>query len=219
MRLVRPAKTQISLRIRAVWSESSLIACAFNSLQAIQRGINKNLCHTVWMYRLIWVFAGRTDLTKLISVLDVSFAHTIPNRPRHILSYATMPCQILFYADSNIYGWSKATRRRPWLACSNEQGSDQPEWAHALISSRERTSPWSACSSAQGPDQPAQMHNSLISLIERSRLRSASWHTQVPYQPARMYILIKACIVRVWHNDPFLMIIYILFIRLRHVHL
>ena len=40
IRLVRPAKTQISLRIRAVWSESSLIACAFHCLQAIQRGIN-----------------------------------------------------------------------------------------------------------------------------------------------------------------------------------
>ena len=37
VRLVRPAKTQISLRIHTVWSESSLIACAFNSLQIIQR--------------------------------------------------------------------------------------------------------------------------------------------------------------------------------------
>ena len=35
IRLVRPAKTQISLRIRAVWSESSLIACAFYSTRAI----------------------------------------------------------------------------------------------------------------------------------------------------------------------------------------
>ena len=60
IRLVRPAKTQISLRIRAVWSESSLIACAFFRLQAIQRGINENHCHTGWIYRLIWVFAGYT---------------------------------------------------------------------------------------------------------------------------------------------------------------
>ena len=48
VRLVRPAKTQISLRIRTVWSESSLIACKFYSLQAIQRGINENPCCTVW---------------------------------------------------------------------------------------------------------------------------------------------------------------------------
>ena len=59
---LRPAKTQISLRIRAVWSESSLIACVFYSLRAIQRVINKTPCHTRWMYRLIWVFAGHTGL-------------------------------------------------------------------------------------------------------------------------------------------------------------
>ena len=35
--LVRPAKTQIRLRIRAVWSESSLIACAFYSFRAIKK--------------------------------------------------------------------------------------------------------------------------------------------------------------------------------------
>ena len=60
IRLVRPAK--ISLRIRAVWSESSLITCAFYSFQALWRWINENSCHTGWMYRLIWVFAGHTGL-------------------------------------------------------------------------------------------------------------------------------------------------------------
>ena len=64
IRLVRPVKTQISLRIRAVSSESLLIADAFYSLRAIQRGmkLNDNICHTGWMYRLIWVFAGHTGL-------------------------------------------------------------------------------------------------------------------------------------------------------------
>ena len=56
------AKTQISLRIGAGWSESSLIACAFYSLQAIQRGINKDPYNTGWMYMLIWDFAGHAGL-------------------------------------------------------------------------------------------------------------------------------------------------------------
>ena len=30
--------------------------------RAIQRGINENPCHTGWMYRLVCVFAGFTDL-------------------------------------------------------------------------------------------------------------------------------------------------------------
>ena len=53
IRLVRPAKTQSSLRMRAVWSESSLIALAFNNYQTIQRVINENPCHTGRMYMLI----------------------------------------------------------------------------------------------------------------------------------------------------------------------
>ena len=59
---VRPAKTQISLRICAVSSESSLIAYAFYSLRAIQRGINKKPYYTGLMVRLSWVFSGHTGL-------------------------------------------------------------------------------------------------------------------------------------------------------------
>ena len=59
--IMRPAKTQISLRIRAVWSESSLIAYAFYSLRASQSGINEN-CHTGWLCRLIRVLAGYIGL-------------------------------------------------------------------------------------------------------------------------------------------------------------
>ena len=61
-RLSRTAKTQISMRIRSVWSESLLIACDFYSLRAIQREINENPCHNRWISRLIWVFAGHTGL-------------------------------------------------------------------------------------------------------------------------------------------------------------
>ena len=43
-RLVRPAKTPISLRIHAVWSESSLITCAFYSIHLGWSGGAKVLC-------------------------------------------------------------------------------------------------------------------------------------------------------------------------------
>ena len=62
MRHVRPAKPQIRLRFRAVWSEFLLIACAFYSPPANQRGVNENPWHTGWMYRLTWVFADRKSL-------------------------------------------------------------------------------------------------------------------------------------------------------------
>ena len=60
--LVQPAETQISLRISAILSESSLIACTFDSLQAIQLGSNANHCHTGLIYRMIWVIASCTGL-------------------------------------------------------------------------------------------------------------------------------------------------------------
>ena len=47
IRLVRPAKTQISLRIRTVWSESSPIACAFYSFRAIPRNKREPLPYWV----------------------------------------------------------------------------------------------------------------------------------------------------------------------------
>ena len=43
--------------------QSSLIACAFYSLQAIQREINESPCPTGLIHRLIWVFAGHTGFT------------------------------------------------------------------------------------------------------------------------------------------------------------
>ena len=58
-------------RLRSVcrsvqFNQSLLIACAFYSIRAIKRGINENSCHTVCMYRLIWVFASYTALTHFI---------------------------------------------------------------------------------------------------------------------------------------------------------
>ena len=70
IKLSWPTRTQISLHIQAVWSEPLLITCAFYSLRAIQRGMNKNPCHTGWMFRLFWVFAGQTGLIVVLSCAD-----------------------------------------------------------------------------------------------------------------------------------------------------
>ena len=57
---LRPAKTQISLRIRAVWSEFPLSAWPrFGSL-ATHRVSCEDSDQTARMRRLIWFFAGRT---------------------------------------------------------------------------------------------------------------------------------------------------------------
>ena len=55
---VRPTKTQISLRIRAVWSESSLSARRNFASLAIRNAPSEDSDQTVRMHRLILIFTG-----------------------------------------------------------------------------------------------------------------------------------------------------------------
>ena len=57
---VRPPKTQISLCIRAVWSESSMFAWIHPASLSVQNAPIEDYDKTVWMHRLIWIFARRT---------------------------------------------------------------------------------------------------------------------------------------------------------------
>ena len=61
IRLVRPAKTQISLRIRAAWSECTDRMCLLQPQGYPKRDKREPLPYWV-MYRLIWVFDGHTGL-------------------------------------------------------------------------------------------------------------------------------------------------------------
>ena len=58
---LRPAKTQISLGIRPVWSESSLSAWRTTGSSATHWVHCEDSDQTGQMPRLIWVFAVRTD--------------------------------------------------------------------------------------------------------------------------------------------------------------
>ena len=64
---VRPSKTQISLGIRPVWSESLLSAWRKLGSLATQWAHREGSDQTGWMPRLIWVFAGRTVILLLLS--------------------------------------------------------------------------------------------------------------------------------------------------------
>ena len=64
---VRPAKTQITLGIRPVWSESSLSAWRNLGLLATCWAHSEDSDQTGRMPRLIWVFAGRTVTLLVLS--------------------------------------------------------------------------------------------------------------------------------------------------------
>ena len=71
---VRPAKTQISLGIRPVWSESSLCAQWVAKAPSYLHVDSEDSDQTGQMPRLIWVFAGRT-LTLLVLSEGGSFTN------------------------------------------------------------------------------------------------------------------------------------------------
>ena len=64
---VRPAKTQISLGIRPVWSESSLCAQWIAKGPMFLHADSTDSDQTGRMPRLIWVFAGRTLILLVLS--------------------------------------------------------------------------------------------------------------------------------------------------------
>ena len=64
---VRPAKTQISLGIRPVWSESSLCAQWVAKDPSFLHADSEDTDQTGRMPRLIWVFAGRTTILLVLS--------------------------------------------------------------------------------------------------------------------------------------------------------
>ena len=72
--VVRPAKTQISLGIRPVWSESSLTTWRKLGSLATHWPHSEDSDQTGRMPRLIWVFAGRTA-TLLVLSWSGSFAY------------------------------------------------------------------------------------------------------------------------------------------------
>ena len=72
---VRPAKTQISLGIRPVWSESSLSAWRKLGSLATHWARSEVSDQTGWMPRLIWVFAGRTVILFVLSCGELKCFH------------------------------------------------------------------------------------------------------------------------------------------------
>ena len=64
---VRPTKTQISLGIRPVWSESSMSAWRNNGALATHWAHSEDFDQTGRMPRLTWVFAGRTLILLVLS--------------------------------------------------------------------------------------------------------------------------------------------------------
>ena len=115
---VRPAKTQISLGIRPIWSESSLSAWRkFGSSCATHWAHSEDSDQTGRMPRQIWVFAGRTChfvgfvMRWLMRKLMVSTRKTgLSSPPRNIMSDYECIYMYLYFT----FEWNVSTRPERW---------------------------------------------------------------------------------------------------------
>ena len=112
---VRPAKTQISLGIRPVWSESSLSAWRNLGPLATHWAHSKDADQTGRMPRLIWVFAGRTVILLVLSCCGSYDDFSVPcllNMMLNILNLCEVWNYYYFYIVSFFSGYMyKAIRR------------------------------------------------------------------------------------------------------------
>ena len=129
-----PAKTQISLRIRAVWSESLQNTLWIDKDPKRLQADSEDFDQIVWMRRLIWVFAGRScnvvenavsRLTLLLPLANVGpdvlsnqkglFRYTIyalERRTTHKSSWleSTTTARIIVYLEMGFNEKSRAER-------------------------------------------------------------------------------------------------------------
>ena len=112
VRLVQPAKTQISLCTHAVWSVFAVRKCSLQP-PGYPRRINKNLCHTRWMYRLIWVFVFTQVLVQVLLITGLFIRRKMPwnacYMPTQIIApdKRGYPPTIFLFLHKNICGFLK----------------------------------------------------------------------------------------------------------------
>ena len=105
---VRPAKTQISLGIRPVWSESSLCALLVAQDPSVLQADSEDSDQTRRMPRLIWVFAGRKVILLVLSCCgsfyvvlwsgDLEYIlWAIPHK-NDVVTFGEMKCYVCLYS-------------------------------------------------------------------------------------------------------------------------
>ena len=104
--LVRPSKTQISLGIRPVWSDSSLCALRVSKKRFLHVD-SEDSDQTGQMPRLIWVFAGHTchfvAFVMRLLILLVLLVNLQPEENTYRHSKLKYSCACLAFSFANVW--------------------------------------------------------------------------------------------------------------------
>ena len=108
-----PAKTQISLGIRPVWSESLLSTWKHIGSLATKWAHSEDSDQAGRMPRLIWVFAGCT-----LTLFCHDAAHLSSSSPFKCDCKLRSPCFVVGHIHANCKSWAEAKPCRHWLSFS-----------------------------------------------------------------------------------------------------
>ena len=126
---VRTAKTQISLGIRPVWSESSLCAQWVAKDPSFLHADSEDPDQTGWMPRLIWVFAGRTTTLLVLSCRGSIISTSLFTK--HLLQPSVFYTvfHTLVKAFARTYEIFKSTRALKWWGFERIRNLVKPRWS------------------------------------------------------------------------------------------
>ena len=132
---VRPAKTQISLGIRLVWSKSSLCAQRVVKDPRYLHADNEDSDQTGRLPRLIWVFAGHTRTWLVLSCRGsffISLGHfgVRNNKDRVAESLRTTDEE---WQYSTTVKWAVSRENRAVTPCGSWSSSCQMLWRDCAV--------------------------------------------------------------------------------------
>ena len=133
---VRPEKTEISLGICPVWSESSLCAQWAAKGPVFLHADSQDSDQTGRMPRLIWVFVGCTVILLVLSCRGTIMSHVkVPYSSAVNVYTATQQSQIwgFLYEASSISIYEPPHDKTIKVACAPSEDSDQPGHPPSLI--------------------------------------------------------------------------------------
>ena len=150
---VRPAKTQISLGIRPVWSESSLCAQWVAKDPSFLHADSEDSDQTGRMPRLIWVFAGRTAILLVLScggsnlgafLSHLSISNASPRAQRHFYCDVCLNLSVRLHCITDIA--TCTMRHGTWYEPHHASWQNQQ---NDLCAQRRLTSAWPSTKSDQ----------------------------------------------------------------------
>ena len=135
-----PAKTQISLGIRPVWSESSLCTQWVAKDPSFLHADSEDSDQTGWMPRLTWVFAGRTCyfvsfvMRRLICIsLFLNHILVILKSPNFQIFKATYFLWIFFHRELDMAKTSCRWNKKSLTVCSSGYLMIFERWVSSVL--------------------------------------------------------------------------------------